>query len=285
MIFNTLIIFEIVIVGVIGWFFNFNKFAEPPQITPLTPIVINETPLAKPPQPALQSPTQTIIIPSSTSIHQGASLLSTTTITTIEIPLALTPTLTSPLPQTIYVPIPKIPITTPEIPSASISAPTPPTPPTPPPVPTPSPQTIYIPIYITQPSIEPTPLLIQLPKSMTTIKIISPIAGKGLGRIYTAQPQIVDETNYIELGLIVRDDAGEPIKNAVVIITATDDTQNKTLNGTGDVLPQYENEVRIITPFYPFHYEFKTVGDHTITFSVNDITDSVTLTVVAPDPV
>lgn len=119
---------------------------------------------------------------------------------------------------------------------------------------------------------------------MASIEIISPIPGKGTGRTYTAQPQVVDETNYVELGLIVRNDAGEPIKNAVVTITATDETQNKTLNGTGNIYPRYENEVRILTPFYPFHYEFHTVGDHTITFSVNGMTQSVTFTVTAPDP-
>jgi hypothetical protein len=126
---------------------------------------------------------------------------------------------------------------------------------------------------------------------MASIEIISPIPGKGLGdrrfskdAPYTAQLVVVDESNYIDIGLIVRNDAGEPIKDAVVTITATDETQNKTLNGTGNIYPRYEGEIRIMTPFYPFYYEFRTVGDHTITFSVNGMTDSVTLTVVAPDP-
>lgn len=114
---------------------------------------------------------------------------------------------------------------------------------------------------------------------MSSIEIISPIAGKGLGRQYKAQSEIVDESNYIELGLIVRNDNGIPIKDAVVIITSTDSTQNKTINSTGNVYPKYENNVRIITPYYRFHYEFKTAGEHIITFSTNGLTDAVTLTV------
>ena len=117
---------------------------------------------------------------------------------------------------------------------------------------------------------------------MTTIEIISPIPGKGLGRTYTAQAEIVDESNYIELGLICRDGQGNALKTPEVTIVATDTAQNKTLNGTGNVLPIGEKKVK--TPFYPFHYEFKTVGDHTITFTCNGVSDSVTLTVGEPDP-
>ena len=149
--------------------------------------------------------------------------------------------------------------------------------------PPPTPQIIYVPIYITQPAPDPLPNEPQ-PIMTTTIEIVSPTPGKGLGRTYTAQPQIIDETNYIELGLIVREN-GEPTGNAVVTITATDESQNKILNGTGITYPRYENGVRLVTLFYQFHYEFKTVGDHTITFSVPGADlQSVTLTVTEPDP-
>lgn len=123
---------------------------------------------------------------------------------------------------------------------------------------------------------------------MASIEIINAVNNhqwsEVTGRKYTAQPQVVDETNYVSLGLIVRNDAGELVKDAIVTIIATDETQNETQNGTGSVIPLYENGVRIITSIYPFHYEFKTVGDHMITFSVNGMTKSVTFTVVAPDP-
>ena len=120
----------------------------------------------------------------------------------------------------------------------------------------------------------------QINTSMSSIEIINPIAGKGLGRQYKSQPEVIDESNYIELGLIVRNDNGMPIKDAVVTITATDTTQNKAYNGTGNVYPKYENNVRMIIPYYRFHYEFKTAGEHTITFSANGLTDSVILTVL-----
>jgi len=244
MILKALIIIEIAVAGVLGgWLLTFNSPTEPPQITP---IVINETPVAIPTESTTTpTATQTIVIPIPTPTQQVESQV--TEITTTE--------------------------TTPE------------------PTPTPPPQTIYVPIYITQPALAPQPAPEPLPTiqpestpSMSSIEIINPIPGKGAGRTYTAQPQIIDESNYVELGLVVRDDAGEPIKNVVVTITATDETQNKTLNNTGNVYPRYENEVRIMTPFYPFHYEFKTVGDHTITFTANGMTESVTLTVIAPDP-
>lgn len=126
------------------------------------------------------------------------------------------------------------------------------------------------------PIVEP---IIQQPISMKSITIISPIQIKGLGRTYLSRPNIKDEFNYIELGLIVRDDSGKPIDNAIVTVTATDNSQNRTINGTGDVTPIYENNVKMITPYYHFSYEFKYPGEHTITFSAEGLTQSVILSV------
>ena len=120
--------------------------------------------------------------------------------------------------------------------------------------------------------------------SMKSLKIISPINGKGLGRRYTAQSQIYDESNYVELGLIFRNENGDPISNALVTVEATDQSQNKQINGTGFTTPIPENGSAIATPYYQFHYEFKTTGQHVITFSTGDMTESVTLEVHAPDP-
>lgn len=115
---------------------------------------------------------------------------------------------------------------------------------------------------------------------MSTIKIISPIPGKGLGREYKASSQVVDESNYIELGLVVRSDAGQSRNDLQVVITATDSSQNKTLNGTGNETKIYNNGVAEVVSYYPFHYEFKTAGQHTITFSADGLTDHVELTVI-----
>lgn len=123
-----------------------------------------------------------------------------------------------------------------------------------------------------------------------SIKIISPIPGKGLHRKYTARPKILSESNYIELGIIVRDNKGNLIKDAIVKIEATDESQNQTIEGTGNVKPIYENKtvkglhqsVKIKVPYYPFHYEFRTAGDHTITFIVDGKSESIKLKAVAP---
>ena len=114
---------------------------------------------------------------------------------------------------------------------------------------------------------------------MNTLKIINPYAGKGLGRTYKASPEIVDESNYIDIGLTVVNENGEYLSDVVVSVEATDSTQNKTLNGTGNVTNIYPNGEKMTVHYYPFHYEFKTAGEHTITFKQGTLTESVTLTV------
>ncbi len=116
-----------------------------------------------------------------------------------------------------------------------------------------------------------------------SIKVISPINGKGLGRKYVANKEIVDESNYIELGLIVRNDAGESMKDAKAVIEATDEDQNKTLIGTGNVTKIYNGEIPESVYYYPFHYEFKNAGQHTITFTANGMTEVITLDVAEFD--
>ena len=87
---------------------------------------------------------------------------------------------------------------------------------------------------------------------MTTIEIISPIAGKGLGRTYTAQPEIIDESNYIEIGIVARTNDGLVHSDLVVTITATDESQNKILNGTGITTKIYKNGIPETVLYYPF---------------------------------
>lgn len=235
MILKALIVLEIAAAGILGgWLLLFTSPTEPPQVTPIT---INEAPVAIPTQSTMSpTTTQTIVIPIPTPIPQ------------------VDPQITAPVPTI---------------------AP---------------PQTIYIPIYVPQTAPAPHPQPEQpLPTApqptMTTIEIISPIAGKGLGRTYTAQPEIIDESNYIEIGIVARTNDGLVHSDLVVTITATDESQNKILNGTGITTKIYKNGIPETVLYYPFHYEFKTVGDHTITFSVPGVDpQSVTLTVTAPDP-
>lgn len=149
--------------------------------------------------------------------------------------------------------------------------------------------------------LEVPPLFIQSIKKMTTLEIINPADGKGLGRNYVAynwdefnKPGIADnerpagftfptEENYIYIGVVCKDESGSPIRNAQVVIEATDATQNKTLDGTGatvKVMDSIGQESRV--SFYPFNYQFKTAGDHTINFTCNGVTESVTVTVSDP---
>jgi len=108
-----------------------------------------------------------------------------------------------------------------------------------------------------------------------TIEIVSPINGKGLGRKYRAiDKEIVDESNYIELGAVVRDENNNPVNDVVMSVETGDPTQNRAMTGTGNVYP-VRGKKKIITPYYPFHYCFKKKGEHTITFSVGDVSESV----------
>lgn len=160
------------------------------------------------------------------------------------------------------------------------------------------------------------PLLTQQNKTMLTqdvasLEIINPLNGKGLGpkpdsygtdRGYVAYdwdylnstPSIADnerpkgftfpdESNIINIGLVCRDEKGNPVNKAVVTVEATDSTQNKTIHGTGNVtkIRNAEGEESSVH-YYPFNYQFKTAGEHTITFTCNGISESVTVTVVDP---
>lgn len=130
-------------------------------------------------------------------------------------------------------------------------------------------------------SVAPIPIIpiIEQPKSMKSITIFNPYSNKGTGREYSARSQVKDEQNYIVLGLIVRDDSGNEIKNVPVTITATDSIQNKTLNGTGDIRKIYIDGIPKTVPYYEFYYEFKTPGDHTITFTAEELTTQITVSV------
>lgn len=136
------------------------------------------------------------------------------------------------------------------------------------------------PVQNPTPMPEPTPAPAPAP-SLARIEIISPFPGKGLGREYRAATSTApyDESNYIELGAVCYDDEGKVTNTAEVQVTATDASQNKTMANTGNVTPRYVNGVKETIYYYPFHYEFKTAGDHVITFTCGQKTESVTLKV------
>lgn len=128
--------------------------------------------------------------------------------------------------------------------------------------------------------------------SMASLEIISPLDGKGLGkrfdstgkevgfRVCETYPEPQDETQYVYIGLIVRDDEGNPMNNTRVEVTATDEKQNKTMDSTGNVTPIYDNNgSKVVAPYYPFRYIFTKSGNHTITFKSNGMETSVTLAV------
>lgn len=120
-------------------------------------------------------------------------------------------------------------------------------------------QPISEPLSTTQTIIEPI--------KMNELTIIEPIKGKGNREVFIAKPQVVDESNYIELGLVIKDPDGVYRRDITVDVTATDEAQNKTMTGAGHLTKIMSGGSQITVYYYPFHYEFKTAGAHTITFT------------------
>lgn len=208
-------------------------------------------------------------------------------ITNPEIPEATTQVvLTFPKTEIIKAPttepkVVEIPLTPPDEPAQEPEQAQEPSTPAPAPQP---PVTVYVPIYIPAPTMpqptagtaqteEPMPQPENLPTppqpQKYTIEVISPINGKGLGREYLARDPMLDEFNYVELGLVVRDSAGKDVRDVKVEVTATDTEQNKTLESTGNQTTIYVNGAKKVVYYYPFHYEFKTPGDHSVEFKVD----------------
>ncbi len=111
---------------------------------------------------------------------------------------------------------------------------------------------------------------------MATIEFINIIPSKGVNKEHRAANKIKNEDNYIDVGLVVRDDSGNCIADADLTIEVTRGqkiTDQITLKGTGNIIPlvekgvpHYLNPKKIKTPYYPFHYEFKQSGKHLFTF-------------------
>jgi hypothetical protein len=151
------------------------------------------------------------------------------------------------------------------------------------------PPVIYAPIFITNP--EPEPVVDEVPSTASepldsvpvnepkvmeyTGQIISPVSIKGLGRQYAAREKMLDEMNYVYICLLIKDQDGNVIKDAEVKVITTDESQNKTINGTGTIANTYVDGQKIPVYCYPFSYEFRTPGDHKITFEYKGQSESV----------
>jgi len=153
---------------------------------------------------------------------------------------------------------------------------------------TPSPQPplqmiIIQPPAETQPTITQ-PVQEQQPMSNAKIEIVNPYPDKGIGRDFLARQDVKDEQNYISIGAILYNDDGTVNQDTQMFVTATDETQDKTQDGTGTLWNNhYVDGQKVPVFYYPFTYQFKTVGDHTITFTAAGLTASVTINVPAED--
>lgn len=116
------------------------------------------------------------------------------------------------------------------------------------------------------------------PASQARIEVVNPIPGKGLDRSYISAPEVANESNYIEIGFVIYDDAGLPVSDATAQVVTTDMDQNKILKGTGNVMSIYIDGQKRQTPYYPFHYEFHVAGQHRIVFTANGMQKEVDVT-------
>lgn len=128
-------------------------------------------------------------------------------------------------------------------------------------------------------------------QSLAKVEIIDAIPSKGRGRIFKANDYQMNpdgtlkegsvtptDENSIELGLVCYDADGKDRDTAMVVVTATDASQNKTINGTGSVKKVYSDGFEKSVHYYPYRYEFRTPGSHTITFECDGMKTSVDLT-------
>lgn len=174
-----------------------------------------------------------------------------------------------------------------------------PTPTTPDVVPKIETKTVYVPVYIYQAPIpattgsaplpnnppkimdpEPTP---EVPQAPAQILIKNPLPGKGFkeGREYRFRSEPIDESNEIHLGAILINPDGSVNNEAVMEVTASEESQNKSINGTGNVSsfgdpnnPKY---------YYPYRYAFTEPGPHKITFRALGVEASITIDNVVED--
>lgn len=143
------------------------------------------------------------------------------------------------------------------------------------------------------PAPAPTPMAAgaPVPASQARIEIISPTKLNGyIANDYKLNPNgslaegsvSPDASNSVVIKVLVYDDAGNI--NGTENVSVTVDGNTKVLNGTGDVATIYKGTNRLVVPAYVYNYEFRTAGDHTITFTTGTgLSQSITLTAVASE--
>lgn len=161
------------------------------------------------------------------------------------------------------------------------------------------PKTVYVPVYIYQAPTqetagsaplptntsttmppEPTPAV---PQGVAKIYIKNPLPGKGFkeGREYRYRAEPIDESNEIQVGAILMNPDGSVNNVAVMEVTATDETQNKSINGTGNVSSFGDPNNQQY--YFPYRYVFTEPGPHTITFRALGAEASINITNVVED--
>ncbi len=124
--------------------------------------------------------------------------------------------------------------------------------------------------------------------SLGHIGIIEPMGGKG---IHNRASQISTSTafdergqpmNEVSIAAVIYGANGLPLPTddhmVPMAITATDASQNLVLKGTGAGVTVYVDGYPRGALMYMYTYEVRTAGDHTITFSANDMSTSTTFT-------
>lgn len=77
------------------------------------------------------------------------------------------------------------------------------------------------------------------------------------------------EENYFTIGVVVYDANGNAVRDAKLVVTATDIEQDKTFNGTSATMGPKSAKPNL--PFYSYTYYFRTPGDHKIIFESNGV--------------
>ena len=125
---------------------------------------------------------------------------------------------------------------------------------------------------------------------------LDPITGIDMGYRANNYPEggiMPNDSNSISIGLLVRNDEGVAVLKYDVTIEAIDPPDpscwscRRFMKGTGtdqagigSVTKIYkEDGTQEIVSYYPFRYEFKTAGQHTIKFTANGMSESITLDV------
>lgn len=130
------------------------------------------------------------------------------------------------------------------------------------------------------------PLITQTQKPMTfdpSITIKNPIPSKGIRTDveYLARATPLDEKNEVFIGAIVTGSEGNVLNDVDVTVTATDGSQDKVINGTGNI--STFGDVNNPKYYYPFTYTFYFTGKHVITFTALGVSQSIEVTIDKED--